>query len=277
MRLAKITAIGRPVDLSYPTNRAIVILVFGVAAAGMIFRLFSHEVWLRSGKWGLEAGFSVFLAWALCRELDPDNDLAAFIGAGLTLFGIFLWGLPSFTVLFWLLVMLRIIIRSTGLPARSTDSLAFILLGCVLVFKGNWGFGLTTALALFLDSRIPPVHKRQLYFAGLALIASAAALFIKKIFWNEGGLFWLAGGIALGISIVFIPVIRGSRVVKSLGDETGEPLRSARVAAGQGFALLIGIEAALWSGADGLRSLLPFWGAVVGAAIFQQIKPVQKI
>ena len=58
---------------------------------------------------------------------------------------------------------------------------------------------------------------------------------------------------------------------------TGEPLKSVRVIVGQGLALFTGIEVALWNGADGLQFLLPLWGAVVGAAIYRQMKPIQRI
>ena len=277
LKLSKITAIGRPIDFSYPTNRAIVALSAAAAASGFLFRLFTGYVWHQSLLWGAGAGLTLFLTWALTRELDPDNNLSAFVAAVLAWVGVFMWGLPLFLALFWLLVMVRMLNRSTGLPAKATDSTAAVFLTGALVYQGDWGFGLAAALAFFLDSRMNPPLRRQMYFAGSALILSAALLLVKEGFWSVGVPDFSAGGVALALSLVFIPAMRGVSTLKSLGDETGQPLRPARVLAGQGLALLIGMGLALLKGADGLLSMLTLWCAVIGAAACRQIKPAQKI
>ena len=276
MSISRVTSIGRPVDLRYPTNLVIFILSMGVAAGGILYRLLAHELLLQSGKWGLKAGFTVFLAWAICRELDPDNDVAAFVGAGLTVFGVLLWGFPSFLVLFWLLLIIRVVNRTAGLAAKTMDSLAVVILGGALVFQGHWGLGLVTALALFLDSRLPIPHKRQIVFAGLVVLSTVLIVVLKQGYWTKGELYWSMGGLALGLSAVFVPVMFNSRALKSIGDVTGEPLSPARIMAGQGLALLSGIQVALWSGAEGLLSLLPLWAAIVGAAVFMYITTLKK-
>ena len=117
MKLTDVTTLGRPVDPRYPTNLAVVVLSPVVVVAGTIYRLVSGYALLEGVLWGIGAGLAVFLAWALGRELDPDHDLSAFVGAGLTVFGLLLTGLPSLLVLFWLLLALRVVNRSTGLPA----------------------------------------------------------------------------------------------------------------------------------------------------------------
>jgi hypothetical protein len=83
----------------------------------------------------------VFLAWVLCRELDPDHDLSAFVAVGLALGGLFLWGLTRLVVLLWLILILRVVNRTMGLPAGILDSLAVLGLGIWLSFGGNWGYG----------------------------------------------------------------------------------------------------------------------------------------
>ena len=97
--------------------------------------------------WGAGVGLTVFLSWALARELDPDNDHSAFVGAGLVSIGVFLWGLPHFLALFCLLVLGRIVNRSSGLSARTADSMAAVVLSGLLVYQGSWGFGLAAAMA----------------------------------------------------------------------------------------------------------------------------------
>lgn len=269
MNLTKFTAVGRPLDPHYLTNRVIALLSLAVMAGGFTFCLLSRGDPGRSALWGLGAGFSVFFAWALCRELDPDHDLSAFAGAGLALIGIFVCGLPSLGLLLWLLLLVRIVNRTTGLQATVLDSVALMGLGGWLVYKGSWEFGLVTAAAFFLDSRLQSGHKRQLLFAGMMMIATTVFVIGQPHILGNAGLFWGAAGVALGFSIVFIPVMLGTGALASAGDVTGKPLVPSRVLSGQVLALLSGIIAALWSGPSGLLELLSFWAAILGAALYQ--------
>ena len=88
----RITTIGRPIDLRYPTNRAIALLTLAVTAGGALARLLGGEPVGAGASWGLSAGLTLFLGWALGRELDPAHDLSAFVGAGLALAGVLAWG-----------------------------------------------------------------------------------------------------------------------------------------------------------------------------------------
>jgi hypothetical protein len=74
MRVTDITALGRPIAPSYPTNLAIVVLALVVAIAGAILRLLSGVMPLESDLRGIGAGLVLFLTGALGRELDPDHD-----------------------------------------------------------------------------------------------------------------------------------------------------------------------------------------------------------
>jgi len=238
-------------------------------AGGFVFRLLTGVSIGRSALLGLGAGFSVFLAWALCRELDPDNDLSAFVAAGLSLLGLFILGHPSLSLLFWLLLLLRIVNRTTGLQATWLDSFALLGIGGWLVHKGNWEIGLVTAAAFFLDSRLHPRHKRQILFAGLMIVSTVVSVILKPQLLSNIGLYLGHTGIALGVAAAFIPVMSGTKSLKSVGDVTGEPLVSSRVLSGQALALISGIVAVLWSGAIGFQMLLSLWTAVLGAAFYR--------
>ena len=87
MKLSDITALGRPLDPRYPTNLAIGALSLIVGAVGAAVKLLSDVPLAESASWGIGAAFSVFLAWVLARELDPDYDLSAFVGVGLAIGG----------------------------------------------------------------------------------------------------------------------------------------------------------------------------------------------
>lgn len=211
---------------------------------------------------------AVFFAWALCRELDPDHDLSAFVATGLALVGLFFWDLPNLGALLWVLLVVRIVNRTAGLPATALDSLAVLGLGGWLSAQGNWGYGVITTTALFLDSQLVPRNRRQILFAGLGIAITVVAAAMRRAIWGEGGVSPLAGLIGLGISVAFVPVVVGAGQVESVGDETGEVLRPVRVQMGQGLALLAGVEVAFWGGELGLVSMMPLWAAALGGSIF---------
>jgi len=268
MDLSILTTVGRPVDLSYPTNRAIAFASFLVMVGAALLQRLLDANWIRSAMWGVQAGLSVFLAWALCRELDPDHDLSAFVAAGLALGGLLLWGLPRLTVLLWLILVLRVVNRTMGLPAGILDSLTTLGLGIWLSLEGNWAYGFVTALAFLLDSQLPIRTPRQLVFAILGALGTTAAAVLGEDFPWDGGLSAWGVLVALGASAAFIPVIIESRDIISIGDRTGEPLEPVRVQAAQVIALVVGLETSLLGGIPALGSLVPLWAGILGASLY---------
>ena len=125
----KLTGIGRPLDFKYPGNWEIFFLTLTVTVFGIGLQLVWGLGGFRAVLWGLGAGLSVFLTWALGRELDPDTIVSDFIAVGLTLIGLFIWGIPSLIFLFWLILAVRILNRTTGKAATILDSLGLIALG----------------------------------------------------------------------------------------------------------------------------------------------------
>jgi hypothetical protein len=268
MEMRNFTSIGRPIDPSYPTNRAIAILMALVAFSGTILKLMTGLALFQSVLWGLSAGLTVFLTWAICRELDPDYDLSAFVAVGFAIIGLILWGLPDAGTLFWLLLSVRIVNRTTGLPATVFDSLGVLAFGSWLSFQGNPGIGVLTAVAFFLDAQLPPSNQQQKLFAALSGIAAVVALSMGIPTFGVDGI-PLALGIALGCCGFFWPVFSGSRTMTTIADDTGESLNGNRVQSGQILALVAGVEIAIWRGSLGLVAMMPLWAAVLGAASYR--------
>jgi hypothetical protein len=274
MKLTDITALGRtPIDPRYPTNLAIGALTLVVAIAGAILRLVSGAAPLESALWGIGAGLALFLTWALGRELDPDHDLSAFVGTGLDLIGLLILDMPSLLVIFWLLLILRIVNRTTGLPAKPLDSLAVLGLGAWLAWQGYWMVGLATAVAFLLDGLLSPPLRHQLFASGLAFFATLVlSIFHGDIAMEHGPTtaVVIAAAVMAGL---FLVVIATSRESKAVGDVTGEPLNPRRVQAAQILALLTALLFAWWAGASGMVALLPLWAAMTGVGLYRLATP----
>jgi hypothetical protein len=269
MKITKFTSIARILDPHYPTNLGIIVLCVVVMIGGALIQTMSGVGWLESGLWGIRAGVGVFFAWAVARELDPDNDFAAFIAAGLALTGLALWDLPYLGALFWLMLVLRIVNRTTGLPATVLDSLLVLGMGGWLSFQGNWYYSVFTVIALLLDSRLEPKHRRQLAMAGLGLVITVSALTFGEVGEGADGLSIQAIAISLALAVVFAPVIAMTRSVESVGDETGERLSVGRIRVAQGLAIAVGLQEALLRGMAGLVMVSPLWAAISGVTIYR--------
>lgn len=265
MKRADISSIGRAIDPAYPTNRAIAVVTLVVMFGGLLRQRLTGAPWLASAMWGAQAGLTVFLAWALCRELDPDHPAAAFLAAGLALTAVLAWRLPKLAAILWLLVLVRVVNRTTGLPAGVVDALGLVGLAGWLSLQGNWGYALITAMAFFLDSQLSDPARRQLPFALLSVVVTVIiAILGAGSPWEAPSP--MGGLVALGLSLVFLPVILAARSVESVGDETREQLTPARVQAAQALALIVGVEAAFLEGPSALLALAPLWASVLGAS-----------
>ena len=268
MRLADISALARSVDPRYPTVGAILALSLVTTAGGAAFQLVQGSGLQEALLWGVSAGLAVFLAWALGRELDPDHERSAFVGAGLSLAGRVFFGTPALLALAWILLVLRLVNRSTGLQAKIQDSLGILGLGLWLTWQESWVYGLATTLAFFLDSRLFRPHARHLGFAVLALLGTLGLTLMQggsgRDGWQGTSLLWAM----VAATLLFVLVIPASRRLEATGDATGEPLRPARLQAAQILALLTALFSAAWSGQAGVIDLLPLWAAMLGTPLY---------
>jgi hypothetical protein len=269
MRLTDITALARPIDPNYPTNRAIALLALVVMVVGAILQWVGGAPLLESAGWGVSAGLSVFLSWALARELDPDHDLSAFVAAALMLFGLLLFNLPDLLALFWLILALRTINRTEGLPARPLDSLAILGLGSWLVWQGNWIAGLMTLVVFVLDSVLSPRLRRHSILAGVALGTVAVLIAFHGDLVMGRRPYPLTVITVAAASVLFLALVLTSRHIQAVGDATGEPLSSRRVQAAQVLALATGLLATWWDGTAGVGAWLPLWAAMLGTGLYR--------
>jgi hypothetical protein len=269
MRLSDITVLGRSLDPRYPPNLAIGALSLVVGAAGVAANLLSGGALREGVLWGIGAGFGVFLTWALARELDPAHDLSAFAGTGLAIAALLAFDLPALVPIFWLLVVLRVVNRTVGPPARPVDTLAVLGLGGWLTWQGNWIAGLVTALAFLLDGLLTNPLRYHLVLSGFAFAGTLVLSVIRGDIAMDSGPTMPVMISSVVTAGLFLVVVGTSREVRAVGDATGEPLDARRVQAAQLLALLTALLYAWWEGATGVEALWPLWAAMVGVALYR--------
>lgn len=262
------TGIGRSLNFNHLSNRAIFFLTVAAAGCGIGYQMIWGQGGIHAVLQGLGAGLAVFLAWALGRELDPDHDPSALLASGFSFASFFIWGVPGLLILFWLLMAVRMINRTTGLAPTILDSLVFLGIGLWMSYQGNWMVGLLTPIVFLLESLLPQGKKLQFFFAALAAVLSGAALIWNKELGMGMNLSWEVLGIALFTGGVLLPVIDESRSMESKMDKTDKGLFPVRVQAGQVLAGLFWILTGFGKGINGLLSVLPVGAAILGMGLF---------
>jgi len=274
MDLRTVSGIARPLELGYPTNRWIGLLTLGVLIAGALGRVLVGQGWLAATGWSALAALSVFLAWALARELDPDAELAAFVAAGFSLPALAAAGLgwltlPDLAALFLVLLAVRVVNRSTGVAATLPDTLGLLALGLWLGDQSSPVYMAAAIAAPLIDALLGPAARSRLMLTAVA--AAIGGLLITTGSPNDdigGSPAWvpmlaptplLA---ALILSALFVVTIRAANQVHSIADETAVRLSPHRVRAGQLLALVTALALALGHGDAGFIALLPLWAAM---------------
>ena len=272
MAVKRISGIGRPLSLKYPTNRAIIIIVASVFILGTLTKLVAGDSFVSSMVWGFGAAAAIFFAWALARELDPDSNASAFISAALMLVALFFAGLPALLTLFWFLLLTRILNRITGVAPKLLDFTGVIILAVVLSWQEVWVYGLITALMLYVNSWMDGDKKK-----GITLVVIVISLVVLSAFFgNASFINTEISAVAIFAStfftLLFIPVICVTTKLKSLTDITKEPVSVFRLRVARVAVVVTGILVATMQGNTGFNDLLPFWAAIGGILVWNFYK-----
>lgn len=264
-----ITGLGRPIDPRYPSNRyAVVASAVAAAAAGTVALAAGAQSPL---VWAIRGGLAAFLAWAVARELDPDDTRSAALAAPLGAVALAA-GAPSLLAVAAALLAVRIVVRTTGLWPTTIDLVAMAVLAGVAgwQFHGVWA-GLALGGALAVDTRLPrPAPLRGL---GAGAVAAAAAV-VTGVLGDgfSGGWAWpdVAQSMVLGAGALAVLALRTGPPAAA-GDYTGVPLDQRRLQAGRLIAVTIVASTALAGGGAGVAVLGPVWAAFAGVALAPRV------
>ncbi len=265
MENKKISSIGRSLNFNYKTNKAIVIITAINIVIGLLLSIINQLELPVVIIQGLSFGITFFLCWAITREIDPDNALSAFIGLIPLLFILIFLPETNIIILFWLLISLRIINRTTGLPARIADSAMLFVLSLLISYFYSPIFGFSVAAVFLFDAKLIEGQKFQLLFTFLSVFSSIILiLYINQIF--EVTAFSVLQFISiLAIAIFFGFIIYSTKDVKSKGDITNIPLSLSRIRSAQFFALFSTFYFSFFD--VGLIVMIPVWCALTGVII----------
>ena len=262
VEIDKISSIGRPLDFNYKTNKAIVIITTINIIIGIAVSITNQLKMPNLIFTGVSFGITFFISWAISREIDPDNHISAFIGLIPLFIILFFWPETNIAILFWLLISLRIINRTTGLPARIFDSTMLCAISFLLSYFYSPIFGFLAAIVFLADLKLINGQRFQLFFASLSVVLSSILIIINNQFFalSTFSMIQLLGILAITIGFLFIPYF--TKTVKSKGDQNDEPLSLSRIRAVQIFAL---ISVLLVSFLEfGLTAMIPVWCALAG-------------
>ncbi len=270
MGMERFTHLGRPVDPAYPTNVAIVVLSVATLISVSLWRLlYLHSEFVAALIQGGQLAGVVFLTWALGRELDPDANIVAFLAITPAVVLAVLVGTPNFSLVFLALLLLRVVNRSLGVPAKPTDSLLVLLLASWLAWSGAWYVLMCAAVAFILDSVLVNPLPRHRWF-GLAAVGGTVCTqsHILQISQPWPGFLTgivAAGGIGLLLLLLFTPP------PKSVGDLQALPMNWKRLQAARIVAFLLSLLAVLSQGMQGLAELSPVLAVLSIAGFYRLI------
>ena len=267
-RLYGITHIGRPMDPACATNKAVLIGMPIVALAAAAFGFAQGDGLGDSLRLALKAALTLFGAWALGRELAPDDNPGAFVAAALALAALFYHPQASLLVLFAALFVVRIVNRSTGLAPKPTDSVIVLLLAGWTAWEFQAPFiAAAGALAFAFDALLKDGARSQLLFAALLLglgvvIASGQGVAHAAIPAPGSAMEWAA----VGTVVLFGLAALTTRKVAALGDRSGAVLDVTRVRAGMLTGLILALIF-LPGGPAGIEAAALLWASLAGVGL----------
>ena len=267
-RLSALTALGRPLDPAWPTNRAVLWLMPLLAALGAGLAWRDGLEGVAVGLAALRAALLGFGAWALARELAPDDQAGAFFAMAIALTTLINVPEPGFLVLFLALFLARLMNRSTGLTLKLTDAIAVLVLGSLLAWSHDSPVPLVVvAVAFGWSAFLPGGPRWQLWPAALALLfAGVMALSVGPGIGSGAPLsphgVWLPGLFA----VAFLITLFATRTVTAVGDLDGKVLSVRRVRAGMWIVLLLA-AANLAHGSPLAAQGVAVWSVLGGVAL----------
>lgn len=204
--LVRGSALARPLDFSYPSNR---VAAAGSAGAALLALAFGRP-WAQAAG----VGGAAFLAWATARELDPDHPVTANAALPVAAAVALLGGAGNPMAGLAVLSGVRLIAGTTGEPATRADHAGMLVQALLAGASGE-------RAAAFLAGGAPLLTAE----ARTALPAAGA---LMPTLHRQAGFSW--GSALLAASVLPLAgILTAPEAVTSVCDRAGRPVRAQEV------------------------------------------------
>ncbi len=255
--------LGRKVDPRYKTNLTILIMTITL----IIARGFFTNDW--RGSLVFSTGF--FLTWALARELDPLHDQSAFVAA-LIYLSMAMWIVDvNLGVVFWTVLLLRVITKITGKKTTALDLLGLMGLTVYLILgQGNGIYALIFTAAMVIGYRRSAKDTVFKVFMLVGLVVSVWGIYSNPIL--TPGVTWQMDSFQVMLLLVGLlcGAFYGKMLQKDQGiqDDLGSFIETQYVFIS--YLFYLGMYAVLIIGTDlGQGTLSLFFAVITGVSLYR--------
>lgn len=253
----------RKVDIHYTTNRLILVcsIISGIIGYFMTGSFSS----------GLSISGGTFLTWALTREVDPKHEYSAFISAALSLANLFFFEAYSLLVLFWIILLLRMISGVCGSALTLLDySLVFGFTAYLSVSSENSIY----LVPFFIASVSLLVNKEKPRISLIFSVLAAVVFLIESFYFNflsisDPFVSTMVDILLISVLILF-PVFIHSSGIAEVQDDKGKPVHAKRMNFSQRIFPFIVLLLYLFPGI-GLNNLIIYYSVLAGIAVYSLI------
>lgn len=255
------TGLARILDVEHKSNRYVVAVAVAGGAGTLLWRWATEadDPWL----WAFRVGAAMFLAWAIGRELDPDDTLSAGLAA-LVVVPLLALGAPSLGAAAAVLIAARVAVRTTGISPHVIDGVVLTIFAAYLGSQEEtWPALGVLVLAVGTDRYAhPPGPVRTVWFAGaMTLVGLVTAVWLAGTSdWTEPTVAeWIVVG---GAAVLGFLAIVNTRPPISTADYHPGGLSETRLRFGRVLALFVLVVGIVYLGGPSVGDLTPVWAAV---------------
>ena len=268
------SSLARVVDPRTRSNR---LAIGGTLTAALVVGLLLL-LGLDAGLSPFSAAIGVFLAWAIGRELDPDNPAAAAIAMPVSFGLLVLLGPSSLLVSTGVLLGARMTAGTVGSPLRPLDIAGIIGLSALL---GATTIGVVGVAAMIVGVFFDEPRRSR----STAIIAASTTVFVVAALITGVEWSWTAPD-AAGWATLVVGAVAAVAVVpaaspSSLCDHRTGPVRGERVTAARGMAGIAVLAGFALAGEAGIVALAgTAVAALAGTAIRRMLsyrRPVPSV
>jgi len=254
----RVSSLGRPIDPRFSSN---IVAVGGSAFAGIAVGIYNLAAASPIASSPLMVAIGVFIAWAIGRELDPDNPASATLAMAVSF--VALVNAPGELMLgVGVLLASRVISGTVGAPLRAIDSLALVALAWLL---GAGGMTIVALPGLLLAGVFGGATRSKAVSLAAGMVVAAAGGFLVArplLGWEAAGAVEL---VALGLTAGGL--LAGPRLTSvAASADLGGTLSARRITVSRRVAAAAVVLGFLVGGGIGISAAFPMAGAAVVAS-----------